>query len=274
MFGKIIDNLIRIVKKKEVLPIVQYKEEVKSFEGKVCLICGGTGGIGFAIAKLLIDSKCKIIIAGTNVNKLEEIKKDKRFPEIKTVVIDYSNANGMNEAINRAIDIYGHIDIFISSSGVHTHNVSFWDISPKEFDRVHGINMKGTYFACQAIAKHMKDSSIRGNILIVSSSRGSEPAWSPYGISKWGINGFIKGLASLLIPYGIVVNAIAPGTTATPLIGVKNGDSIWTDENRVKRYILPEEVASLAKYLVSEENKMIVGEVIHISGGRGTFDIR
>ena len=274
MLGKIIDNLIRIVKKKEVLPVVQYKEEIKSFEDKVCLICGGTGGIGFAIAKLLIDSKCKAIIAGTNVNKLEEIKKDKRFSEIKTVVIDYSNAGGMNEAINRAIDIYGHIDIFISSSGVHTQNVSFWDISPKEFDRVHGINMKGTYFACQAIAKHMKDSSIRGNILIVSSSRGSEPAWSPYGISKWGINGFIKGLASLLIPYGIVVNAIAPGTTATPLIGVKYGDSIWTDENSVKRYILPEEVASLAKFLVSEENKMIVGEVIHISGGRGTFDIR
>lgn len=113
-----------------------------------------------------------------------------------------------------------------------------------------------------------------GHILLVSSSRGAEPAWSPYGISKWSLNGLTKGLAQILLPYGIIVNAIAPGSTATELIGVKSGDSIESEENGLGRLVMPVEVANVAKLLVSGAGDMIVGETIHISGGRGLFDIR
>ena len=128
--------------------------------------------------------------------------------------------------------------------------------------------------ACQAVGKYMKDNHVKGSILLVSSSRGSEPAFSPYGISKWGLKGLTEGLGKILISYGINVNAIAPGSTATGLIGFKEGDSITSNENGMNRLIMPDEVASLAKLLVSDAGKMIDGEVIHISGGRGTFDIR
>lgn len=120
----------------------------------------------------------------------------------------------------------------------------------------------------------MKENKIKGSILIVSSSRGSEPAWSPYGISKWGLKGLVEGLGKMLIPYGINVNAIAPGSTATGLIGIKEGDSITSEENGMNRLIMPDEVATLAKLLVSDAGKMIDGEVVHIAAGRGTFDIR
>ena len=69
-------------------------------------------------------------------------------------------------------------------------------------------------------------------------------------------------------------DAIAPGSTATGLIGFKEGDSITSNENGMNRLIMPDEVATLAKLLVSDAGKMIDGEVVHISGGRGTFDIR
>lgn len=59
------------------------------------------------------------------------------------------------------------------------------------------------------------------HILIISSSRGSEPAWSPYGVSKWALNGLTQGLSQMLLPHGIVVNGLAPGSTATGLIGIK-----------------------------------------------------
>lgn len=95
-----------------------------------------------------------------------------------------------------------------------------------------------------------------------------------YGISKWGLKGLTEGLGKILIPYGINVNAIAPGSTATGLIGFKEGDSITSNENGMNRLIMPDEVATLAKLLVSDSGKMIDGEVVHISGGRGTFDIR
>lgn len=147
-------------------------------------------------------------------------------------------------------------------------------MTPEEYDRVMDINLKGTFFACQAVGKYMMLNNIKGHILLISSSRGSEPAWSPYGISKWGMKGLTKGLAKMLIPHGIVVNTIAPGSTATELIGVKEGDSIYSTENEESRYIVPDEVGMLAKLLVSDAGNMIVGETIHISGGRGVFDIR
>jgi len=78
----------------------------------------------------------------------------------------------------------------------------------------------------------------------------------------------------MLIPYGINVNAIAPGSTAIGLIGVKEGDSIFSNENGMQRLIMPDAVATLAKLLVSDAGKMIDGEVVYISAGRGTFDIR
>lgn len=147
-------------------------------------------------------------------------------------------------------------------------------MNQKEFDRVMDINLKGVFFACQTIGKYMVDNKIKGSILLISSSRGSEPAWSPYGISKWGLKGLTEGLAQIFIPYGINVNSIAPGSTATGLIGFKEGDSITSEENGMNRLVMPDEVATLAKLLVSDAGKMIDGEVIHIAAGRGTFDIR
>ena len=114
----------------------------------------------------------------------------------------------------------------------------------------------------------------KSHILIISSSRGSEPAWSPYGISKWALNGLIRGLAQMLLPYGIIVNGISPGATATELIGIKEDDSIYSTENGEGRLIMPDEIANVAKLLVGPAGDMIVGETIHVSGGRGVFDIR
>ena len=138
------------------------------------------------------------------------------------------------------------------------------------------INLRGPFFLCQAFAEYMtKDKSVdKKHILLVSSSRGSEPAWSPYGISKWALNGLTQGLAQMLLPHDIIVNAIAPGSTATELIGVKEGDSITITENKVGRLAMPDEIANLAKLLVSPAGDMIVGETVHISGGRGVMDIR
>ena len=163
---------------------------------------------------------------------------------------------------------------------MHTDGADFVTVSPEEFDRVmdiwHMPNIKGPYFVWKELAKYMMENTTIGkrHILLSSSSRGSEPAWSPYGISKWSLNGMTRGLAQILFPYGIVVNSIAPGLTDTELIGVKQGDIIYSSENKEGRLIMPDEVASIAKMLVSPTGDMIAGEVIHLSGGRGVFDIR
>ena len=188
--------------------------------------------------------------------------------------MNYYKPETYSAVIENVIRKHGKIDIFISSAGVHTKNVDFWTMTPDEFDRVMDINLKGVFFATQFIGKYMIENKIKGSILLISSSRGSEPAWSPYGISKWGLKGLTEGLAQMFVMYGINVNSIAPGSTATELIGIKKGDHITSEENGMNRLVMPDEVATLAKLLVSDAGKMIDGEVIHIAAGRGTFDIR
>lgn len=264
-------KLKKALASREYMPIIHPVSKEKEFKGKVALISGGTGGIGLAIAQSLMESGCDVVVAGTNEKKLLSIKEKYGFD---TIQMDYSKPDNFDLVISKILDKHSRIDIFISSAGVHTENVDFWTMQSAEFDRVMDINLKGTFFACQAIGNYMKNNNISGSILLISSSRGSEPAWSPYGISKWGLKGLTEGLGQILIPYGINVNAIAPGSTATKLIGVSEGDSITSYENGMNRLIMPDEVATLAKYLVSDAAKMIDGEVVHISAGRGTFDIR
>lgn len=246
----------------------------QEFDGKVALISGGSGGIGLSIAKSLLESGCKVVVAGTNKDKLKRIKSDINNLNLDTTIMNYAKPDSFDEVVKGIVDKQGRLDIFISSAGVHTDNVSFWNMYPNEFDRVMNINLKGVFFACQSVGKYMKEAGIKGSILLVSSSRGSEPAWSPYGVSKWGLKGLTEGLAKMLLPYGVTVNTIAPGSTATGLIGIKEGDSINSNENGMNRLIMPDEVATLAKLLVSDAGKMIVGETVHIAAGRGTFDIR
>lgn len=261
----------RLFAQKEYMPISHPIASDKEFEGKVALISGGSGGIGLAVAKSLRESGCTVVIAGTNEKKLDSLKKE---TGLDTIVMNYSRPESFDDVINEVVGRYGKLDIFISSAGVHTENVGFWSMNPDEFDRVMDINLKGVFFACQSVGKYMKDNKVKGSILFVSSSRGSEPAFSPYGISKWGLKGLVEGTAKMLAPYGINVNSIAPGSTATGLIGIKEGDSISSGENKLGRLIMPDEVATLAKLLVSDAGKMIDGETVHIAAGRGTFDIR
>ena len=271
----IVKKIISISKEREIVPIQHNVDTNDILKDKVAVIIGGSGGIGFSIAKSFYQSGCKIIICGTNEKKLTKCIND--FPDknrVTYMILNVTEFDKIDENVIKAVNIYGKVDILVNSAGVHTENVDFYKMSSAEYDRVMNINIKGPYFICQAFGRYMMENKIKGHILMVSSSRGSEPAWSPYGISKWALNGMTKGLAQMLYPYGIIVNGIAPGSTATELIGVKEGDSIYTTENRVNRLIMPDEVANFAKLLVSDSGNMVIGETIHISGGRGIFDIR
>lgn len=127
---------------------------------------------------------------------------------------------------------------------------------------------------CQEIGRYMIKNKIKGHILIISSQLAVEPAWSPYRISKWGVRGMTAGIAQKLFPDGIVVNAIAPGLTATSMVLYSNGDSIQTNEQSIERFIMPEEIAEYAKLMCSDLGNTIIGETLYMSGGRETIEIK
>lgn len=270
---RIITGTVVALKSKNYVPI-QHTVKGDLLKDKVALITGGSGGIGFAIAKAFLDSGCKVIIAGTNEKKLSS--KHEELGGGKSVILNLSSIKGIEESVGEAIAIYGHIDILVNSAGIHSTKVfeNFMEVEEKDYDSIMDINLKGTYFVTQNVAKHMVANKIHGHILNISSSTALEPAWSPYRLSKWGIKGMTLGFAQQLQPYGIIVNAIAPGSTATKLLGFKEGDSIYSADNGNHRLTLPSEIAEYAKLMVSGLGDMIVGDTLYISGGRETIDRR
>ena len=112
---------------------------------------------------------------------------------------------------------------------------------------------------------------LKGHILNISSSSALRPAWTPYEISKWGVRGFTLGAADLLASKGIIVNAIAPGPTATPMLQKNENDNIYVNSNCVNRMTLPNEIAALAVYMCSDLGNMIVGDTFYVTGGAGNI---
>lgn len=270
-------KIVKSLRKKELIPIVKSVPSNNLLNNKTILITGGTGGIGFAVAESLVTGGAKVILSGTNEEKLKSAKKELNklsAASCEILPIDMNDISSFPQKIEEAAKLFGSFDAFVHCAGVHTENVDFWTMTENEFDRVMNINLKGAYFMCQAVGKYFCGNKIKGKIVLISSSRGSEPAFSPYGISKWGMNGMVKGLAQILSKHGITVNAVAPCSTATSLLGYKNGESISSDENAAGRMVMPEEVSNLVSLLMSDAGNMINGEIIHISSGRGVFDIR
>lgn len=270
-----IKSIALLFKRKKIIPINNVIQSDELLKDKVALITGGSGGIGFAIAKRYIKAGCKVIISGTNEKKLQKYQSELGNSS-SYIVVDFNNVKDFKGKVDLAAKIYGKIDILVNSVGVHTvrPDLNFVNIKEEEYDNIMNLNLKGTYFFSQAVAKYMIKNKIMGHILIISSQSALEPAWSPYRLSKWGIKGMISGLAQQLLPYGIIVNGIGPGPTATSMQPYNDGDSIYTEQNPINRYTMPDEIAIYAEILVSDLGNTVVGDTIYMSGGRGIIEMR
>lgn len=273
-FKSKIKNTIRFFKAKEMLPIYQPIDGQHLLEGKVALITGGSGGIGFAIAKAFIQQGCEVIIAGTSEKKLSTYCEKLSGGKAHSLVIDVTDVNSMPEKVRLAAEksSAGRLDILVNSAGLVSHS-DFYHMTEKEYDSIMDVNAKGTYFMSQAVGKFMIENKIKGHILNVTSSSALRPAWTPYQMSKWAVRGLTLGLADALLPHGIVVNAIAPGPVATPMLGKFEGDSIYNETSPSGRYAMPEEIAQLAVFMVSDMGNLIVGDTFYMTGGSGTITL-
>lgn len=270
-----VTSLAVALKTKNVVPIQHVVDKDKVLNNKIALITGGSGGIGFAIAKSFVESGCKVVITGTNLNKLTSCV-EKLGNKAKFIQLNLNNLSDLDEKIEEAVECFGRLDILVNSAGVHSTKsmTTFFNITEGEFENIFNINLMGTYFVSQRVSNYFVKNKIKGHILNISSSTGGEPGWSPYRLSKQAIENLTMGLAQQLTKYGIIVNGIAPGSTATALLSYKDGDTISTLDNEIGRMIIPDEIASWAKMLASDLGNMVIGETVYISGGRGKFDIR
>ena len=242
--------------------------------GRNALITGGSSGIGFSIAEAFVKAGAKVVITGRNIEKLNDavytlnkIKNNKCALGFQMDITDVENTTGIAKKIIGTALNDTPIDILVNNAGI-MGSFGISGICEKEFDDVVSTNIKGPFFLSSTIGQYMKNYHIKGNILNIASSSSLRPANSVYGISKWGLRGFTQGLAKSLIPYGITVNGLAPGPTATPM--VINDTSKGIQRNGIfGRYITPEEIANMAVVLVSGIGKAVVGDIVYMTGGAG-----
>ena len=239
------------------------------------LVTGGTSGIGYAIAKACLLAGADVVITSRDEGRAEsavtKIKQDTSLENIYGISLDLLDAHTFNNAINRVNTLLSNkVDMLVNNAGIASSNESDGIL---DYDKVLQSNLKGTYFLSISFAEYLRKEGIQGHILNVASSSSLRPAITPYAISKWGIRGLTLGLSKKYIKNGIVINGIAPGPTATPMLNRTN-DDISNPRNPIGRLVLPEEVASMSVVLLSSIGDSVVGDIVYMSGGAGliTFD--
>ena len=245
-------------------------------KGRTALITGATSGIGFEIAKSYLEAGAKVIITGRDKDRiqhacslLKSIHQNYIVHGIQMNNCDVPIFKEKLEEMLRWKDI-NQIDIFVNNAGVLGGDIR--DTTETEYDNIVNTNLKGVFFLSQMIGHYYKEQHIEGNILNIASSSSLRPAASAYTITKWGIRGLTLGLAKILTPYGIIVNGIAPGPTATRMI-FKESNTDIAFKNPIGRCAMPEEIANMAVFLVSNMGRSIVGDIIYMTGGSGLITL-
>lgn len=245
--------------------IVQ-RQPTEIMKEKVVIITGGGSGLGFYIAKKLYEEGAIVIITGRNEEKLKKACKELKG-HIAYYCWDVSDTTKGEEIINEIFEKYGKIDVLINNAGVSLHEGNILNVTEENFDEQFSINLKGSYFLSQKYIKKIKEKNSQGNIIFISSERGSQCDDLPYGLTKVAINSLTKGLSRRFYRDGIRVNAVAPGVTASDMTGIKKDGDLYRN-SASGRFFVPEEVAEVVLFLVSDYSKSISGEIVNCNAGQ------
>ena len=239
------------------------------------LVTGASRGIGYAIAKKLVQNGDAVVITGRKKETLERAAAE-LGKNVFPMVWDAAEFDKAEEKIREAAEMLGGLDIVINNAGIFARR-SEWDkrsllqTTAKEWQEVIDVNASAVFFTMQASVNYMLKNAVKGNILNISSVAGEEPVFGAYGGSKILATGLTRGWGKMFAADGITINGIAPGPVATEMNGWHEGDPLNHDRIPTGRFVLAEEVAKLAMYLLSEDAVQIIGHSVVCDGA---YDIK
>jgi len=249
----------------------------RKLEGKVAIVTGGTGGIGFATARRLIDEGARVLLVDRSEEALAAAARE--FGESAAwSAADVSSAEDAARYVQEAVNKFGGVDIVFANAGIEGVVKPLIETSVEDFDRVLAVNVRGAWLTI----KHSVPELVKrggGSIIITSSVAGvvGSPGLSPYVTSKHAVMGLVKCAAVELAPLNIRVNSVNPGPIENRMMRSIEEQANPGDPGAVKggflskiplgRYGTNEEIASVAVFLASADSAYCTGTSILADGG-------
>jgi 2-deoxy-D-gluconate 3-dehydrogenase len=238
-------------------------------DGKVALVTGASRGLGAEIAEAFRDLGATVV--GTSRDPVSAKKIADRL-ESTPITMDVSEVASVRAGVDKVVSELGRLDILVNNAGINIPQGLF-EVDEASWDAVIDTNLKGTFFATQAAARHMVERGEEGRIINIASQAGvvGIEDRSAYGSSKGGVVVLTKVLALELAQYRITVNAVAPTFVATKLARNTLADPEWRERilSRIPlgRVAEVDEVAAAAAYLASPAAAMVTGHSLLVDGG-------
>jgi 3-oxoacyl-[acyl-carrier protein] reductase len=243
-----------------------------NFENKVAIVTGAGVGIGYEIARQLAANGASVLL-----NDLDAALAEQSAARIQqeggvchSVGGDTADVATVRGLVAKAVADFGRVDIAVANAGLTSWG-DFFEYEPETFDRVLAVNLRGSYFLTQAAARQMRAQGSGGRIILISSVTGHQALQylSCYGMTKAALEMLARNLVVELSPYGITINAVAPGATVTPrnLADDPNYEAIWGNLTPTKRAGQPMDIANAVLFLASPYSAQITGQTLVVDGG-------
>ncbi len=258
------------------MPTLQQYADLFRLDDRTALVVGAGSGIGEASAWALAAFGARVICADVNESPAARVAEAIRAAggQAESVVVDIRSADSIAAMLERI----PAPDVLVSTPSVNVRK-PLLQISEEEFDRVVGLNLRGTFLLVQAVARGMVARK-RGSIIVFSSIRNEvvEPGQGVYAATKAGVRQMCRALASELGEHGVRVNLIAPGIVETPLTAPIRNNPEWhrayADKSILRRWAQPSEIAGMVVYLASDASSYVTGALFYVDGGWTAHDGR
>ncbi|MGI1664197.1 L-iditol 2-dehydrogenase [Palleronia sp. KMU-117] len=254
---------------------------MKRLDGKTALITGAARGIGLAFAEAYLREGARVAIADIDIVRARASAKE-LGPDAVAVEMDVTRQDSIDRAVTETVSALGRIDILINNAAIFTA-APIVEITRQDYQRVFDINVAGTLFTLQAVARHMIERGIRGRIINMASQAGrrGEPLVAVYCATKAAVISLTQSAALNLIPHGINVNAIAPGVVdgehwdgVDAFFAKYEGKAPGQKKKEVGSSVpygrmgRAEDLTGMAVFLASAEAEYIVAQCYNVDGGQ------
>ena len=237
-------------------------------KGQTAIVTGGGQGIGRAICGIFAEEGASVVVVDIDESRAEETARQLRQEgrAAKAVRTDVSSGGEIKKLVDGVLEDTGRVDILVNNAGLAVFR-SVEQCTEEEWDRVMAVNLKGPFLLAKALLPTMKAQRAGTviNLASVAGKTGGVVSGAPYSVSKAGIECLTKSLARELAPYGVRVNAIAPGIIDTALTA--HHDQSFVDAIPLGGKGEPRDVAEAALFLASDRSRHITGEILDVNGG-------